>query len=341
MPESEATHSAPKKAPKTRRWILRQPPMTRVLMAGAPAAAAAIYLFGWRALVLLAIVSLVGLLCEGAFTWPKGKPATQAVFVTCVLYTLTLPPTIPFGIAVVGVAFGVVFGKMAFGGMGANVFNPALVGRCFVYICFPLHMTNRWAPPATANGLAAGLARWGVDAVSMATPLDAYKPGESIDYWRLFVGNVGGSLGETSALLILIGGCYLLLKKVASWQIVAGCAVGSLVAGGILHLVDAESVGDPLFQLLAGGFLFGAFFMATDPVSAAKTPAGKWIYGLLIGALTIVLRGYSNFSCGLMFSILIGNMFAPLIDAGVKEYQGTRKAQAAQSKGSAASDAHQ
>jgi Na+-transporting NADH:ubiquinone oxidoreductase subunit B len=215
---------------------------------------------------------------------------------------------------------------MAFGGMAGNVFNPALVGRCFLYICFPLAMTAAWAAPAGGGALPGGLAAWGVDAVTAPTPLDAYRAGGEVSLGRLFLGNVGGCLGETCAPAILLGAAYLLFRKVANWRITAGCLAGAVVAAAVLNAVDPARVGGPLFQVLAGGFLFGAVFMATDPVSAARTDPGRWVYGVLIGALTVVLRGYSNFSCGLMFAILIGNMFAPLIDAGVKARQARRKA---------------
>jgi len=160
----------------------------------------------------------------------------------------------------------------------------------------------------------------------MATPLDAYKAGESVRLLPMLLGNVGGSLGETSALLILLGAAYLIWKRTASWQIMAACALGAVATSGILHAVAPSRVGGPLFQLLAGGFTFGSVFMATDPISAARTGPGKWIYGVSIGALTVTLRGYSNFSCGLMFAILILNMFSPLIDAGVRESQSSGKA---------------
>ena len=250
-------------------------------------------------------------------------------FVTSVLLALTLPPTIPLWMAGVGVVFAVIFGKMAFGGFATNIFNPALVGRCFLYIAFPLAMTAGWVNPKDRGVFPAGLAAWRADAVTSATPLDTYKAKEPVDLAASFLGNEPGSLGETSALLIALGGAYLLIRRVASPWIVGGCLAGGIVSAAILHAVSPAQVGGPLFQLLTGGFLFGAFFMATDPVSAAKTNPGRLLYGILIGALTVVLRGYSNFSCGFTFAVLLGNMFAPLMDAGVREYQAWRRAAAA------------
>lgn len=324
---TKAKPSAPK-AVGLRRWVMVQPMMTRVLVACCPAILGSVYFFGWRCLGVLIVVSAVGLACEGAFTWPKGKGASEAVFVTAVLYALILPPTIPFWMAAVGIAFAVVFGKMAFGGFGANIFNPAMTGRCFVYICFPVAMTARWAAPATQTSALAGLAKWGVDAVSMATPLDAYKAGETVDAWSLCWGNVAGSMGETSALLILLGAGYLLVTKTASWQIMAACLGGCIASSGVLHLVDPAAVAGPVFQVLAGGLLFGTVFMATDPVSASHTALGKWVYAAFVGALTVVMRGYSNFSCGFMFALLIANTFNPLLDSLITEWQNKRKPQA-------------
>ena len=324
MAEPTQSRAGARKPGGLKRWLMVQPIMTRVLIACVPVVLAGVYLFGWRTLALLLSCSGVGLLCEGAFTWPKGKPASSAVFVSTTLYTLVLPPTMPFWMAWVGIAFGIVFAKMAFGGFGANIFNPALAARCFVYICFPIAMTARWADPATVQGGAAGLARWGVDAVTVATPLDAYKLGQSVSTGALFLGNVQGCIGETSALLVLLGAIYLVAKRTASWQIMVSCLLGCAITGAILHAIDPAEVAGPLFQLLAGGMMFGAVFMATDPVSAARTPQGKWIYGVGVGALTVVLRGYSNFSCGLMFAILMLNAFNPTIDAAVTAWQERR-----------------
>ena len=316
----------PKPTRKERQWLMTPPMMRNVLIACAPAVCAGVYFFGWRTLIVLAASTATGVVCEGLFTWPKGKPVNGSVLVSCLLFALILPPTIPIGMAMVGIAFGVVFAKMAFGGFGANVFNPAMSARCFVYLTWPIAMTAGWAEPATTSGPAAGLAKWGVDAVSMATPLDAYKAGEATDYAALFIGNVGGCIGETSALLVMLGAAYMIWKKTASWQIMAACVLGCVVASTALWRVDPSHVGNPIFQLLAGGFAFGTVFMATDPISAARTNPGKWIFGIMVGFLTVILRGYSNFSCGFMFAVLIMNAFNPTIDSLVKDWQQKRKA---------------
>ena len=318
----EATVTKPPETRRPSKLLLTPPMMQNVLVACVPAICGGVCFFGWRVLAVLAVSVVTGVLCEGAFTWREGKPANGSVLVSCFLYALILPPTVPLWMTAVGIAFGIVFAKMAFGGFGANVFNPAMSGRCFVYICFPIAMTARWAQPATESGTLAGLARWSVDAVSMATPLDAYKAGTEVGYAKMLVGNVGGCIGETSVLLIGLGAAYMLLrKKTASWQIMAACVIGCVVSSAILWLIDPAAVGNPVFQLLAGGFAFGTVFMATDPISAARTDLGKWIYGVMVGSLTVILRGYSNFSCGFMFAILIMNMFNPTIDSLVTDWQ--------------------
>ncbi len=299
-----------------------QPNMLKVLYALIPCAGAGVYLFGWRVLAILAVSLLTGFFVEAAFTWPSGKPVTMAVFVTAVLLSLSLPPGLPIWMAAVGTAFAIVFGKMAFGGMGGNIFNPALVGRCFLYLAFPSFMTTGWTGPAAGT---AGFTSWAVDTVSGATPLDAYKAGEAAGLLDMFLGNINGSIGETSTLIIILAGIYLIWTKSAAWQTMLACIFGLAAASGILHFTDPDSVAGPLYYLCAGGFMFGAVFMATDPVSSARTPEGKWIYGIGIGILIAVLRGYSNFSCGVMYSILMFNMFAPLIDVGVKNFKAARK----------------
>jgi Na+-transporting NADH:ubiquinone oxidoreductase subunit B len=222
--------------------------------------------------------------------------------------------------AVVGIIFGVAIGKMAFGGFGQNVFNPAMVGRCLLYITFPIEMTNRWAVPFW--GGSAGFARWSVpsDAITQATPLPALRAGESLPIQNLFLGNTAGSIGEMSAFLILMGGAYILYKKAAPWRLALSCFLGGVTLSGILHGVGYGSVPSPLHTVLAGSFLFGTVFVVTEPISGAKTKPGQWIYGFMIGGLTVVLRGFSNFSEGIMFAVLIMNGFVPLLDQAVKRF---------------------
>ncbi|MHC5035013.1 MAG: RnfABCDGE type electron transport complex subunit D, partial [Planctomycetota bacterium] len=223
-----------------------------------------------------------------------------------------------------------------FGGFGRNVFNPALVGRCFVYVCFPVAMTARWLAPY--GGFAGGSTHWvrGADALTRATPLTQYKAGEAVArLGDLLLGNVAGCLGETSAVLILVGAVYLLMTRTASLRIMASCVIGAAVFSAVFRGLGCDHVPGPLFTLLSGGLLFGAVFMATDPISAARTNEGRLIYGFCIGALTVIIRGFSNFSGGVMFAILLMNMLAPTIDYYVRAIKQQRKAGAAGGEGDA------
>ena len=300
--------------------------MLRVCYALIPLVFASVYLFGWRSLVLVAVVLCFGIATEALFTWRQGKPVTSAVFVTSLIFSLSLPPLIPFWMAVIGIVAGVALGKMVFGGFGQNVFNPAMVGRCFLYVTFPMQMTNQWASPFW--GGEAGLGRWSLslDAVTQATPLVEWRNGVPVPLEQLFLGNTAGSLGETSALLIVLGGAYLMYKKAAPWRLAVSCLAGGILVSSVLHGTGTPGIPSVLATLLSGSFLFGSVFVVTEPVSGAKTPYGQWIYGFMVGALTVVLRGFSNFPEGIMFSILIMNAFVPLIDQTVRKAQAAKKA---------------
>jgi Na+-transporting NADH:ubiquinone oxidoreductase subunit B len=300
--------------------------MLRVCYALIPLVLASIYLFGWRSLALMGTVLFFGIITEALFTYPREKPVTSAVFVTGLIFTLSLPPTIPFWMAIVGIVAGVAIGKMMFGGFGQNVFNPAMVGRCFIYITFPLQMTNRWAEPIWGGW--GGFAHWSapLDTVSRATPLVELRQGGLIAWEDLFLGQTSGSLGETSAVLILIGGLFIIARKAASWKLAVSCLLGGIFGSGILQLAGFANIPSPLATLLAGSFLFGSFFVVTEPVSGAKTKSGQWIYGGMTGALIVVLRGFSNFSEGVMFSVLIMNAFVPILDQTVRRLQMKRTA---------------
>ncbi len=310
---------------KKKPFIMKQKPMIQVLYALAPLCVAAVYFFGWRFLLVLAVVNAAGVLSEYLFTRRLGQPVTSAVFVTSFIYALSLPPTIPLWIAVVGIVFGVVFGKMVFGGFGRNVFNPAVSARAFIYISFGVPMTSGFTP--AFQGFPGGFAQWGgaLDAVTKATPMRLITEGEILPKLQLFLGNHAGSFGETSALLILAGGLFLLFKKTAAYQIVFGGLLGFVILqsaffwGGITPM-------DPLAGLITGSVLFGIFFMATDPISASQTTSpGRWIYGFVIGALTSLIRTFSVWPEGFTFALLISNMFAPLTDHIIKDLQKSKK----------------
>lgn len=300
------------------KWFLPQAPMLKVCYALLPLLLAAVALFGWRTLGLTVVVLLCGFVTEALFVFPQGKPVTSAVLVSGLIFSLSLPPSLPLWMAAVGIIFGVGFGKMAFGGFGRNVFNPAMVGRCFLYVTFPLFMTNSWHAPATVA--AGGFSFWepALDAVTGATTLVQLQQGVRPSLTDLFLGNTSGSLGETSALLILIAGCYLIYNKVASWRLLLSCLGGGIMTILVTRHLGVVANAAPVAAVLSGSFLFGSVFVVTEPISAAKSQAGQVVYGLFIGVLAILLRSYSNFPEGMMFAVLLANGFAPLIDLAIR-----------------------
>ncbi|MGO1369954.1 MAG: RnfABCDGE type electron transport complex subunit D [Senegalia sp. (in: firmicutes)] len=312
-----------------KKYFMQQKMMRKVIYSLIPIILASIYYFGWRSLLLIGWTTIWGCATEYIFEKKYGKgKVSEAVIVTSILFTLTLPPSTPFWVATLGIIFGVVFGKAVFGGFGKNVFNPALVARAFVYVSFPEPLTIKWSN--VSDSFLGGFTRFTtatVDTISTATPMLKFREtGELTDYFNLFIGKISGSLGETSAILIILAAIYLIYTKTASWHIIASVITGFLGLSFILRLLGATSVPNPLFGILSGGILFGAVFMATDPISAAKTTPGKWIYGILIGCVTVIIRGYALFSGGIMFAVLIGNTFAPIIDEGVRYYKKSKKA---------------
>lgn len=278
-------------------------------------------------MILLGLITIAGVTTEGVFEKKYSRKTSEAIFVSCILYTMTLPPSTPYWIAIIGIIFGILFAKEVFGGFGKNVFNPALVARAFVYVCFPTPLTIEWSKAAL--GFPGGFSTYlteGIEAVSQATPMLLFRDtGKLTSLVDLLIGNVSGSIGETSAILIILAGIYLVYKKVASWQIMAGVLIGFTGLSGILYALGNSQIPNPLFGILAGGLLFGTIFMATDPISAPKTKEGKWIYGILIGIVTVIIRGYALFAGGMMFAILIANTFAPIIDEGVNAYKKYKK----------------
>jgi len=306
--------------------ILWQPMMMRMVYALIPLMLASIYFFGWRSLLVCAIVTAAGFLTEYIFCLSYKQPVSSAVFVTALLFGLSLPPTLPLWMAVVGVVFGVTFGKMVFGGFGRNVFNPALVGRAFIYVAFPNHMNSYWFDPF--RGFPAGLVRFksALDAVTQATPMSVMKEGGSVPLQDLFFGSTGGCLGETCALLIILGGLYIIWKKSADYRFVVSGLAGFLLLQLIVFTAGAENALHPLHALFSGSFLFGLFFFITEPVSGSQTNEGKWIYGFFYGALVVVIRSFSVWREATMFAVLLANVFAPIMDFAVRERKKKRKA---------------
>ncbi|HNS81433.1 MAG TPA: RnfABCDGE type electron transport complex subunit D [Kiritimatiellia bacterium] len=309
--------------------LKRQPMMRRVILATLPCVAGSVYYFGWRSLAVIAVSCLAVFLTEYAFCRRRKEPVTEAVFVTGILYALVMPPTVPWHVLIIGVVFAIAFVKEAFGGFGRNVFNPAVAGRCFVYVCFPVAMTSTWAP--VSQGPLGALNQWttaGVDAITSATPMALMKAGEisfsSSDIFHgLFLGRIAGTMGVTSALLILIGGSYLYFTKTANRTLIITVVATYAVLNQALHWLGVEPVPGALPAVLGGGFLFGAFFMVTDPISAPSTQGGRIAYAMLIAVCTLIIRNFSIFNGGLMFSILIGNMFGPILDHAAKALKNT------------------
>lgn len=293
---------------------------------------ASVYFNGLRVLLLTAVNIVFAVLTEYVFEKKilKRQKVSEAVLVTAVLYTMTLPVALPLWMSVIGIIFGVFFGKMVFGGFGKNIFNPAIVGRCFVYINFPEPLTIHWNQVPSLADFPGGFTTWlfpEIDSVSTATPMLAFRnEGIFSEIMDLLIGNVPGVIGEASKILIILCAIYLIYTKVASWQIMAGCAIGFTAITLVFNMMGVESVPNPIIGMLSGGFLFGTAFMATDPISAAKTPLGKWIFGIIIGAVTVIIRGFALFSGGVMFAILIGNTFAPIIDYAINAQKKKAKA---------------
>lgn len=316
------------------KYFTKQKMMRTVIVSLIPIMAAATYFYGLRVLLLFLVVHAFGIGTEYIFEKKNKKKISEAIFVTCMLYTMTLPPSTPFWIAAVGIVFGVFFGKMVFGGFGKNIFNPALVGRAFIYVSFPEPLTIHWTKVST--GFPGGFGTYlneTVEMVSSATPMLAYRDSGAMEpMFNLLLGNISGSIGETSAILVVLAGAYLIYKKVASWETMAGCITGFLVLSTALFMAGIKQVPNPMFGLVAGGLLFGTVFMATDPVSSPKTKEGRWIYGILIGIVTVIIRGFALFAGGVMFAILIGNTFAPIIDEAVNAYKKNKKEKAAEKK---------
>ncbi|MFN0054788.1 MAG: RnfABCDGE type electron transport complex subunit D [Planctomycetales bacterium] len=267
---------------------------------------AALYFFRTAALQQLAICLVCAWLTEWICCRMRGRPSTLSdgsVTVTALIFALSLPPLLSWYATAIGMITAVALGKMAFGGLGFNVFNPAMVGRAFLMLSFPIEMTS-WADPLT------------VHATTQATPLAAAKfSGQMTDVAALFFGNVSGSLGETSALAMLVGGLWILWRRAADWRLTFGMIVG-VAAMGLLQSLTADpsrSLG-VLRHLCAGSVLFAAFFIVTDPVTSPLTRSGRWMFGLLVGVLTMTIRWFGGYPEGVMFSVLLANAVVPLID---------------------------
>ncbi|MHC4111628.1 MAG: RnfABCDGE type electron transport complex subunit D [Planctomycetota bacterium] len=290
--------------------------MTMVIISLVPSILAAVYFFGLRFLLMVVVTYVAGLSVEAIFAIVRKESINEGFFVTGFLFPLIMPPNVPLWMVALGVMFGVFIGKELFGGSGRNVFNPALVGRCFLGLAYPAKMSASWL--SAGSGMTGRLFEYAsassVDAVSSATPLALAKQGEFVSLSHMFLGSVSGSAGETSAIAIIIGGVFLLFTRIANWRTVVSILGSFALLGGILHYTRPETVGPVMWHLCAGGLLFGAFFMATDPVSSPTTNTGKWLYGIVIGSVTVLIRNFTGYVEGVTFAILLGNIVAPILD---------------------------
>jgi len=292
--------------------------MSMVIISVVPCVLAAFYLFGLRFLAMIIVTYAAGLTVEAIFAIVRKEGINEGFFVTGFLFPLILPPNLPLWMVALGVAFGVFIAKELFGGTGRNIFNPALVGRCFLSLGFPKVMSASWAQPG--HGLVGNMLTWNVDTLTSATPLAAAKQGEITSFVHMFLGNISGSAGETSAFLIILGGVFLLFTRVANWRSVASILGSFAILAGVLMARGQMSepmptiFGSVLWHVFAGGLLFGAFFMATDPVTGPTTNAGKWFYGIIIGSTTVLIRNFTGYVEGVTFAILLGNIVAPILD---------------------------
>jgi len=303
--------------------------MFNVILALIPATAFAVYAFGLSGLFTLVVALVSCLLTEQLFTRTRGKSSSLrdgSVAITGLLYGLTLPPGLPLWMVAVGGFLGVAIGKILFGGLGNNAFNPALVGRAILQAAFPAAMTT-WTPAFASNRFSAltpstltpPFTEPVVDAITTATPLAAWKFGhELMGTKELLTGTVSGSTGETSAVLILIGGAYLIARNMMNWRIPVSILGTVIVFSGVLHLTNPENYASPVFMLFSGGLMLGAMFMATDMVGSPITHRGVLIYGIVIGLMIVVIRVWGGMPEGVMYAILFGNAISPLLDRAIR-----------------------
>ncbi|MEO5368324.1 MAG: RnfABCDGE type electron transport complex subunit D [Magnetococcus sp. WYHC-3] len=320
--------------------------MRQVIYALLPATGVSVLLFGWPALLVILITTASAMVFERLVNHLRGRESTvgdNSAALTGLLLALTLPPYAPWWIGVVGAFFAVVIAKQLYGGLGYNMFNPALIARVFLLISFPVQLTTWPAPNPLFSETALSIVdafqvifasghyfptqeTW--DAITAATPLGQYRMETSLghtvaealggDYHFSLVkaanGVIGGSLGETSALVLLAGGLWMLHRKVITWHIPVSTLLGCLLPALVFWLIDGNKYPDPLFHLLTGGLILGAFFMATDMVTSPVTFKGQLIFGAACGLLTYVIRTWGGFPEGISFAIVIMNSAVPLIN---------------------------
>lgn len=311
--------------------------MIDVVIGLAPAMLAAAYYYRTRAFIVIAVCVIAAVVTEWLCNILRKRPEPLeslgdfSAIVTGVILALSLPPAIPLWAAMIGSAFSIAIGKMVFGGLGANTFNPAMVGRTFLTASFGALMTT-WTVPATIPAESYTISATNtVEARTQATPLgwgkQAWKTkgkdlARSVEYAahvnnnvdKAFLGEVGGCLGETSALALIIGGLYLLIRRTINFHTPLAMLLAVFIFAGIVFLARPESSMTPVAHICSGSMLLGAFFIVTDPVTAPLTRRGMWLFGAGVGALTVLIRVFGEYPEGLMYAVLLMNSVTPLID---------------------------
>ncbi len=324
-------------SPHIRQAVTTDVIMLNVVYALLPVVAFAVFAFGISALALVLVATASAVLTEHLVQKLAGKKTTindYSAVITGILLALTLPPGFPLWMAAVGGIVSIALGKALFGGLGFNVFNPALVARAFLQAAFPVAITT-WSPAfittrftqfipsslawpflsADADAFAAYVKNAAIDGWTGATPLSRMKfEGQFEPVASLFSGTVAGSAGETAAWLILLCGVYLAVRKMLDWRIPVGMLGSVVVFSLVFYLLDGTKYPNPFFMLFSGGLMLGAVFMATDMVTCPTTPLGVWIYALLLGFLTVLIRLKGGLPEGVMYAILLGNAVTPLIN---------------------------
>lgn len=309
--------------PNMRQNISTTKVMVDVLLALLPVTLASIWFFGISVVLLLSVTIVGAVLTEFMFNTKGNRFESlrdSSAILTGLLLGLTLPPALPLWMAFIGGVVAIGLGKVIWGGLGHNLFNPALLGRAFLLATFPIAMTTWSAPNGMENFFAIAASTIAppfmhVDAVSMASPLGLMKfEHETTSTLALIKGNTPGSVGETSAILILLGGFYMWLRRTMDWRIPVSILGSVAIFSTIFFLFDSTRYPSPWFMLCSGGLLFGAIFMATDPVTSPITPKGIWIFGISIGVLVVLIRLFGGLPEGVLYAILLMNAATPLIN---------------------------
>lgn len=303
--------------------------MGDVLLATIPLLVAAVWFFGVGVLLVVAAAAAGAVGTEWIFS--RGRKQSplpdNSALLTGVLLGLILPPGFPLWMAFLGGCVGIGLGKLIWGGLGQNVFNPALVGRAFLQAAFPTAITTWNAPEQgvmyfSSRIFATPLMQAPADAATSATPLGMAKfSGEITALFKLLVGNIGGSIGETSSLLILLALVWLIARRACDWRLPVSTIASVALFSLVIWLITGKENADPLFMLFSGGLLFGAVFMCTDPVTTPTTPRGAWVFGAGVGFLVVLIRLYGGLPEGVMYAILLMNAVTPYINSYTKQRQ--------------------